>query len=142
MYRKALGKDLKAIFGVKKIIWDAPERNIEQDCLFVELPSNDIPIVIQEGQESARVRGQISIKGAAAKNLFGFLTKKIFLAPDKLQRRFWFGGREQPVNHDPVGWELKGYKLDFIYFYKAEYNPPSGYIEKIENWFFNLIKGA
>ncbi len=138
MFKKALERDLKAIFKVKKIVFQRIENALEQNILYVEISS--AKTTVRRGAEFATVRGRIGIAGPLAGNPFGFFHKKLEDAPNALEKRFHFGKTEWQSENLP-GWEIKTQTIDFIYFYANEYYPVKGFITGIK-WIFNYIKGA
>ena len=126
MYKKQLEKDLQKIFKTKAVRFCSPMETLEQDVLCVDIASARTGA--QEGRAWVRVSGTIALRGTAAKNLSGFLIKKINEAPAEDVARFWFSGSEQ-AGQTPLGCELKVYQLDFTYFYEEEYAPVKGILE-------------
>lgn len=126
MFHKQLEADLKAIFKVKAVRFCAAAETLEQDVLCVDITS--VRNRARAGYAWARVSGSVAIKGAAKKNPAGLLAKKLYEAPAQILTRFWFSGRETPVQ-SLMSWELKTYQMDFTYFYEEEYAPVKGLIE-------------
>lgn len=126
MYKKQLEKDLQTIFKTKAVRICSAAETLEQDVLCVDIASARTGA--QSGRAWARVSGTVAIRGTAAKNLSGFLIKKINEAPAEDVARFWFSGKEVAAQL-PIGWELKAYQMDFAYFYKEEYAPVKGILE-------------
>lgn len=138
MYQKQLEKDLKQIFKTKAVRFCRAEGLLEQDVLCVDITAQRLGA--QEGKAWARVSGTVAIRGADKKNPAGFLTKKVAEADGEILSRFWFGASETPVAL-PIEWEIKAYKLDFMYFYQEEYAPVKGFIEYAK-LFWQYIIGA
>lgn len=126
MWHKAIEDDLTQIFGIKKVLFGSPGLGKEQDVLFCE---EDRAInSIKNGKAIARVYGKVSIIGLLDKNKSGYLSKRIQLAPVALTNRFVFGSVEQPVVMGIYEERFTVYSLEFLYFYKEQYNPPTGKI--------------
>lgn len=138
MFKKALEKDLKDIFKVKKVIFQRLDSAVEHDVLYCEV--SDSRQVVRRGEEFARVSGKIGIFGAEAGNPYGFFQKQLEKAPADIEKRFWFGRTETQSETAP-GWELKTQSIDFVYFYKAEYYPVKGVISVVE-FIINYIQGV
>jgi len=143
MFHKALEKDLLQIFGLKSLHYGTPAIGKEQDVLFVTI--EDTKIKINKGKEIGRIYGRISVIGLIGKNRSGFLLKKIDLADIKITERFVFERTEVPIVVTGYEERFNTYSVDFIYFYKSEYNPPAGKITEVESWvvrIINTIKGV
>lgn len=138
MFKKALEKDLKAIFQVKKVVFQRLDAATEQDVLYCEITQTRQ--TVRRGEEFAKVSGRVGFWGTAQGNPWGFLQKQLLNAPQNVEKRFWFGPIESQSETVP-GWELKTQSLDFVYFYKGEYYPVKGFIEGII-WIFNFITGG
>ncbi|WP_424244945.1 hypothetical protein Dip510_000052 [Elusimicrobium posterum] len=142
MFKKALSADLKTIFGIDNIVFEKPENTAAQNCLCVDLSAKTQPTTVQPGQEAARVTGSVSAIGAEENQFpYGFLTKKIYLAPEEVESRFWFSRSEEPViPQDTENSQIKTYRTQFVYFYKAEYDAPSGFMTYAKLFFEMLFK--
>lgn len=137
MYKKAIETDLKQIFETRRVDFMGVETCLEQDVLCVDV--SRVRTGAQEGKAWARVYGSVGIRGTIKKNPSGFLTKKIAEAEPEVLKRFWFAPVEMPVS-TPTEWELKAFKLDFVYFFKEEYAPVKGILEYAK-MFWQLMKG-
>lgn len=137
MWHKALEQDFKQIFGVKKILFGTPVFSKEQDVLFCE--TIGVLNKIQQGKAIARISGKVSIIGLLGKNKSGFLSKRIALAPASATNKFVFLREEEPMQMNGYEERFNVYSVEFIYFFKEQYNPPAGKIKKIERWFLKVI---
>jgi hypothetical protein len=140
MWHRSIEEDLKRIFGVSKVLFAALGRGREQDVLFCDVEK--VITTIRDGKAKARVYGNISIMGLYEKNRSGFLSKKVQLGDVDLTQKFVFGREESPVS--PISaWiyedKFNVYSIDFMYFYKEQYNTPGGKISA-GNFLLNVIK--
>jgi hypothetical protein len=135
MWRSAIDKDLKQIFGVSKVLFATPEPAKEQDVIFCDIEKT--LTAIKEGKETARVYGKISIMGLYGKNKSGFLSKRVQLANANLTQKFVFGREESPISMGIYEDKFNIYSVDFMYFYKEQYNKPAGNIS-ISKFFLKL----
>jgi len=137
MWHAALEKDLKEIFGLKKVLFGTPAFHKEQDVLFCQV--NESRNKVRQGRASAIIGGNVSVIGLLGKNNSGYLSKRIALAPASITSRFVFMREEQPVQMSDYEERFNVYNVGFLYFYKEQYNPPSGKITAVDNWFMNII---
>lgn len=138
MYKKAIEKDLKQIFETRRVDFMGVETCLEQDVLCVDV--SRVRSGAQEGKAWARVFGSVGIRGTIKKNPVGFLTKKIAQAEPEVLKRFWFAPVEMPAS-TPAEWELKAYKVEFVYFYQEEYAPVKGVLEYAK-MFWDMVVNA
>jgi hypothetical protein len=137
MYHNALEHDLKTIFGMPKVLFGSPAFGKEQDVLFCEEETSKTKA--KQGSATARVAGKISVIGLIGKNKSGYFTKQIQLADVKLTQRFVFSREEEQIKMTTLEERFNVYSLDFLYFYKEQYNPPAGKIMFVDGWFVNII---
>lgn len=140
MFTDALENDLKTIFKVKAVRFEKLETCTEQGVLCAEL--TEVRIMLQRGEQAAKVSGFVGIKAAAGALPPGWLSKCIRGSNYATRKRFWFSRKEDPVHLSAYEWELKGWQVPFVYFFKAEYNPPRRRSRQLVRWAWNLITGA
>lgn len=143
MWHESLENDLKEIFKMPKVLFGSPQLFKEQDILFCDIESvkNN---KISRGIEYARVYGKVSIKGLLDKNKSGYLSKQIQLAKIELTNKFVFQREEQPIIMGNYEERFNCYSIEFLYFYKEEYNPQRYKLESknITYRIISFIKGV
>lgn len=127
MFEKELATLFHRIFGVKKVTYNAPSEEREQEILFIDVVS--APSKVKKSQSTAVVTGNIFMYGNVEKMPFGFFTKKINSADAKDTEHLFFYNREQ--NGEYIG-NLVERRCGFIYYYKGQYDPNAGSITTLE----------
>ena len=137
MWHNAIGEDLKQIFGIPKVLFAESGLRKEQDVIFCDIER--IVNAIKEGKEISRIYGKISIMGLYGKNKSGFLSKRIQLADVNLTQKFVFSREESPISTGTYEDRFNVYSVDFMYFYKEQYNKPAGKIS-VSKFFLKVIE--
>lgn len=126
MFEKALEQNLRSIFGIKKITFDAPSESNEQDVLFIEISvSNN---TIKDGEQIARVAGKLTMFSQNDKLPFGFFSKKIHEAKTSWTKPFFFHDMEENSNRYANICERR---VGFVYFFNSQYDPDLGTMNSI-----------
>lgn len=126
MFEKSLETHFKNIFGVEKISFSQPSEVKEQSCLFIDI--EDARNTIKDGEAKAMVSGSAFIYGRAENIPFGFFSKKIEKASNEETKNFFFQDFE---NNTKYFGDLVQRGFNFIYFFKAQYDPELGKIDSI-----------
>lgn len=117
---------LEAIFGMKAS-YDLPSSAREQNVLFVELEQ---PTTRFTGDmEHTRVTGSAVIYSPSEKNRMGSFAKKIDAAPTDLTKDFFFS---EVDSNTRMFRDIVGRGFSFTYFFRGQFNPPSGKITEVE----------
>lgn len=126
MFEKQLETALKSIFRVKKVTYDQPGPNGEQEVLFVEI--EDVKPTIKNGRELAKVSGTCVMNAPADKLTFGFFARAIAQAPAAATKPFFFYEMETSTRRIQ---NIVQRGFSFIYFYDAQYDPDVGLITSV-----------
>ena len=127
MYKEALTADLKTIFGVPKVIFSDVDSESEQDIILISV--DNAIVKVSDNKSTARVYGDIKIKATIAKMETGFFQKCIDKAPLNIVQRFRFSRVNQNRPLSFMEQQFNCPMIEFLYFYREEYNPISDKIE-------------
>ena len=126
MFEKALEQNLKAIFGIERITFDAPSESNEQDVLFIQISvSNN---TIKDGAQIARVTGTLHMFSMNTKLPYGFFSKKIHEAKPSWTKPFFFFDLEENSNRYR---DICERSASFVYFFNSQYDPDLGTMNSI-----------
>lgn len=127
MFEKSLEDKFRAIFGVKKVTYDAQSNAFEQECLFIEI---DQPrIKIKDKRAIGRITGRAYMNGPNDKLKFGYFQACIDKASNALTKDLFF---EEIETNDVRYRGLVQRGFSFTYFFNSQYDPSLGSIESIE----------
>lgn len=131
MFRKPLEEKLKAIFGFKKVTYDAPSDAFEQDTLFIEVQQPRVKT--SEGKAYARVVGQLVVYSQDNKMPYGFFSKRIEKAGNPLTKDFFFYDVDVNIENSPARTQnIAERRVSFIFFFTAQYDPSLGELTTLE----------
>lgn len=126
MFEKALEENLRGIFHVKKITFDAPSESNEQDVLFVQIAVSNS--TIKDGAQIARVTGTLQMFSQNTKLPYGFFAKKLKEAKVSWTKPFFFFDFEENSNRYR---DICERTASFVYFFNSQYDPDLGTINSI-----------
>lgn len=131
MFKKDLERRLKAIFGFKKITFDAPSESFEQDTMFVEIADCDT----RPGKEkiSARVTGRLTVFSANDRFTYGALTKRIEKAKPADKDPIFFYDVDTNVENSPARLvNISERRTSFVFLFSDQYDPNQGTMNELE----------
>lgn len=127
MFESKLKDDLKKIFDLKEVTFDAPGDSKEQDKLFVEIETS--PSNFNDGKIHFRVTGTAKMYAQADKVGFGFFARAVAKAPAQITRNFFFSDMD---GNTPLYRNIVQRSFSFIYFFSGQHDPDIGSIESIK----------
>jgi hypothetical protein len=131
VFRNAMKAELKRIFGVKSVRFEAADQeNPEQDTLFVEV--TDVkPRPYGKDRIACKVTGSLILYSQAERTTYGFFAKRIEQAASADARKYFFG-REIDVQDSPAREQnLHEKQLPFTYLSDSQYDPDRGEITSL-----------
>lgn len=132
MFRAELKEKLEKIFGVKKVTFDAPSDQFEQDTMFIEITNPRVKI--GPAKVKARVTGAIVMYSQDNKMPYGFFAKRIEKADPLLTKKFFFFDVDQNKEDSPARLiNISERRTSFVFLYEAQYDPNVDYIESFES---------
>ncbi len=126
MFEKTLEASLKEIFGVKKVTYDQPGENEEQECIFIEVEKSRNNV--KDKKFIAQVNGTLTIVGNSDKMPYGFFSKKIDEAKPEVKRNLAFFNFER---NSRVFRNIVQRTVDFTYFFSGQFDPNLGNITSV-----------
>lgn len=136
MFEAALEADLKKILDIKKVKFESLDLESEQEVIICDI--DRVKYGKQGKDMTCRVSGRIGIKSDKARITNGFIHKRFALNPDGKSLRFWISANEENEKFTKLNNYFTKYTVEFIYWWKTEYNPPKGLMAQIVDWIFNL----
>jgi hypothetical protein len=126
MFEKELKDRLGRIFQLKRVTFDLPSEDREQEVLFIKVDRSASSIRFEEA--IFRVYGSFSVFANSEKMPFGYINKKIRAAHPQDITDFFFYDIDE--NEKYFG-NLVERRCSFIFLYKTEYDPESGEISQV-----------
>lgn len=123
MFEKELEDKFKKIFGIKKVSYDEPGENGEQDCLFIQV--ENVRSNPKDGRIVARITGNAALIGPNDKLPFGFFSKCIGNAEREDLADLFFSDFETNTRRYR---NLVQRGFSFVYFFDSQYDPETGSI--------------
>ncbi len=131
MFKATLEKNFKAIFGFKKVTFNAPSEQFEQDTMFVEI--QDVQVAVGSGKERAKVMGTITTFSQDNKLPYGFINKRVAGADKELTKDLFFFDTEQDVATSPAGTlNISERRSRFLFLYSKQFDPQQGEMTEFE----------
>jgi len=131
VFRKDLEERCKAIFGFKKVTFDAPSDAYEQDTLFIEV--DNCRSNTSRGVANAYVGGAFVTFSQVGKMPYGFYNKKIKEAGAELVRPLFIYDTDQNINSSGARMQnLEERRTRFVFLYSAQYDPNQGQLTSVE----------
>lgn len=126
MFEDQLKKQLKDIFGVKKVTFDQPGESNEQETIFIEVEKSTNHI--SDKKYHARVTGTLTMVGNSDKMPYGFFSKAIDEAKNEDKKGLVFFDFER---NSRIFRNIAQRTLGFTYFFDSQYNPNIGTITSV-----------
>lgn len=127
MFKKTMSEQLKRIFGLGEVSFNAPSESQEQEGIFVQVINSRT--IIKDTREIARVEGRIFIFVQNDKMPFGFLAKRINGSSQADTKPFFFFNIEEHVGSLV---NIGERSVEFVYLFDSQYNPDRGLINEID----------
>ncbi len=128
MFEQELSEKLKRIFDLKKVRFDQPAHDIqEQECLFVAIQSSKNQV--SEARFKGIATGKISVWGNNEKLPYGYFSKHIVEANKDDTKNLFFYDLEE--NAGTIG-NIAERTISFKYLFDIQYNPNIGEITSLE----------
>lgn len=118
---------LEQIFDFKKVSFNLPADDVEQNCLYVAIENSNI--IYKENLCVARIFCSCRVFAPNEKLPVGYVSKKIALSAGSLTNNFFFYDIEENAK---IFLDIIGKSFKFIYFYDGQFNPNEDKIEGIE----------
>lgn len=118
--------NLRAIFGVKKVVFDSPGESQEQDCIFIEVENSWN--TFKDGRAVSKVTGNMIMFGPNDKLTLGFFSKAIAKAKKTLTKPFFFFDFEENTK---TYRNIVQRSVSFVYFFDSQYDPETGSITSV-----------
>ncbi len=134
MYKKALTKKIKGIFGFTQVIYGTPVGTKTQNCAWV-IPDSPTESIIGD-KRTFFVTGEIVVINPMESMPVGRLYEKYQLSKDKSPGVFRITSRISE-GFDRGANQLTAHKFDFMFEITEQYNPP----KKLKGlrWIYNII---
>lgn len=121
MYHKELEKDLKQIFGLKKVAFTSVEYGEEQDILYCDVATEiNRP---RRGFYYFRITGTIGFNSQYANTQKGFFHYKWLESKYTNKARLGLGSYENNVTFAVMNKYFCKSRIDFVYTIKIPFNP-------------------
>lgn len=121
MYHKELEKDLKKIFGIKKVVFSSVDYGEEQDILYCDIATQrNRP---SRGYYYFRVTGTIGFNSQYSNTKKGFFHYKWLESDHADKFRLGLGGYENNVFFAVMNKYFCKSRIDFVYTIKIPFNP-------------------
>jgi hypothetical protein len=138
VFRKELQANLKKIFDLKKVTFDAIGKHqadgsgvYEQDCLFIEIA--ECFSRVTKGHAYAKVTGSLIIFCQRDELPYGFFNKQISKAPIEAVKNFFFFDVDVDVANSPARLQnISERRARFVYLYSAQHDPNQGSLESLD----------
>lgn len=116
----------KAIFDVKKVVFDTPGDSQEQDCIFIEVETSRN--TFKDGRAISKVTGNMIMFGPNDKLTLGFFSRAIDKAKPTLTKPLFFFDFEENTKRIR---NIVQRSVSFVYFFDSQYDPDTGKIESV-----------
>jgi hypothetical protein len=126
VFEKELKARLSRIFKLKKVTFDLPGENPEQECLFISV--GQAIIRKKDAKATCRVTGRISVFGNSEKLTYGFMSMAIAEAESEDTRPFYFSEMEE--NSGRIV-NIVERSAQFTYLFDSQYDPSIGTLNEV-----------
>lgn len=131
MFTEELKKKLEDIFGMRKVTYDAPSDEFEQNTIFIEIYSSQVRLM--DTTQTAIVRGSITCFIQNEAMPFGFFNKKIKRASAESIKGLLFHDIDVEVSNSQARtMNLHERRCGFVFCYSGQYDPNKGKMTQLD----------
>ncbi len=131
MFKEQLKENLAAIFGFRRVSFNAPSEVYEQDTLFIEI--KNVLSRTSSGMAYARIDGELVVYSQAEKLPYGHFNKRVEKADPVLTRPFFFHDFDTDIASSPARMmNLSERRTKFVFLYSGQYDPRQGSLTELD----------